>query len=144
MVRTQKKCIIHCFIYRYIIYYVIYYVIDNPNVDRSFVIDSFKKCHPNSLGNDIFTVLLDGWHARSRIIKELSRQHPDYKSAKSDLTEIFSKLPYQTSYPDADTLADAFDNWIKKYSVCHAALGLSLKQKIKYLGNKLCNIIYNR
>jgi hypothetical protein len=104
---------------------------DNPKVDKSAILTTFKDCHPQELVDVV--VLLDIFHAQNRIVKELRYQHPDYKAAKQELSKIFAKIQQPNSYPQPEDLVNDFDAWITKFSIVDNALALEINDKIKYL-----------
>jgi len=114
---------------------------DNPKVDSSFIQQAFDETKPKD-SVEILTVLLDIFHAKSRITKELSRTHPDRKAAASDLSSIFAKLHHFNSYPTLPELKEAFENWCTKYSVVHAQLSYSMDQKIALIGKCITPSVY--
>ena len=117
----ERECIAQC-IYT-----------DNPKVDSSFILQAFEDTRPD--GNlDVLQILLDIFHAKSRITKELSKSHPDRKAATADLTSIFGKLHHYNSYPKLSDLKMVFEEWCAKYSTVHAQLSYSTEQKILLLG----------
>lgn len=59
----------------------------------------------------------DVFHAKARIVKEMSPQHPDFKAAKHELTELFAKIQnINNSMKDPTQLSEAFQQWLKSYS----------------------------
>ena len=107
---------------------------DNPKVDESFIQMAFEETKPEG-SLDILYVLLDIFHAKTRVTKELPRSHPDRKGAMSDFSTIFAKLHHYSSSPTIGDLQQAFTDWKVKYSTVHAQLTYSLEQKIELLGN---------
>jgi hypothetical protein len=69
-----------------------------------------------------------------RIIKELDKKHPDFRSGRSDITTIFAKVKIQSAYPKADDLKQAFQDWAIKYSKPLKEVFLPADQQIKLLG----------
>ena len=76
----------------------------------------------------------DVWHAKKRIEETLSKSHADYKKANEELIEIFAKLKHKTSYSSTQKLADAFEKWEEKFSICSNIEKLNDKQLVLYLG----------
>ena len=107
---------------------------DNPKVDSSFILKAFNETKPVDKVAILY-ILLDIFHAKSRIGKEISKTHPDQKGAMADLSTIFAKLHHYNSYPVLQDLKEAFYNWMGKYSKVHAQLLFSMDQKLQLLGN---------
>ena len=78
--------------------------------------------------------MLDIFHAKSRGVKEISRSHPDKKSAIADLSSIFGKLHHFNSYDTKSKLSEALNNWCNKYKIVHNHLSLSFEEKISLIG----------
>ena len=55
-------------------------VLDNPKVDTSNIMKAYHDSH-NEENQLSLRVLLDVFHAKSRVVKELNFHHPDYKAA---------------------------------------------------------------
>jgi len=105
---------------------------DNVKVDQSTIKTTFKDCHRNY--DELIKVLLDIFHAKERVNKELDKYHPDKKAATADLSAIFAKLHHLYSYSSKLDLKNEFDKWLNTYSTVHSELNLSLADKITYLG----------
>jgi hypothetical protein len=103
---------------------------DNPKVDRGSIQQIYTSCFPKDIQ---IAVLLDVFHARARVLKEMSKSHPDYRVAKSDLTSIFSKLQVYGSYSSAKYLSQDFDNWLLKYSIIYPSSALTFSEQIKFI-----------
>jgi hypothetical protein len=107
---------------------------DNPKVDEASIQRAFTETLPEDEHIHILKVLLDIFHAKSRVVKELPRSHPDRKSSIADLTTIFAKLHHYNAYPNISKLKGAFKQWMNKYNTVHAELSLTLQQKVDLLG----------
>ena len=107
---------------------------DNPKVDESYIQKAFYEANQNRDKLKILTVLLDIFHAKSRVVKEISRSHPDKKSAIADLSSIFGKLHHFNSYDTKSKLSEALNNWCNKYKIVHNQLSLSFEEKISLIG----------
>lgn len=108
---------------------------DNPKVDESFIQKAFEETAPKEESEfHVLTVLLDIFHAKSRVVKEINRSHPDRKSAMADLSVIFGKLHHFNSYDTKTKLSTALTDWCKKYKKVHSQLSLSFEQKMALIG----------
>jgi hypothetical protein len=85
----------------------------------------------------VLQVLLDIFHGKSRVVKEISRTHPDRKSCLADLTTIFAKLHHYNAYPQISDLEKAFLDWMEKYQKVHAELCYNFNQKLQLMGKSI-------
>jgi hypothetical protein len=106
---------------------------DNPKVDKSFIEQTYLQCHPGHLS---VAVLLDIYHARARVIKEMSKYHPDFRAAKQDLASIFATIQQYGHFPTPDDLVDDFEEWCSKYSVVYTTTILPFDEQINFLAAK--------
>jgi len=104
---------------------------DNPKVDQNFIQQTFEQCFPDCPLP--VEVLLDIYHAKMRVLKEMSKTHVDYRSAKSDLNTIFANLQVKGTYNTTDDLEKSFDDWVEKYSSVYNYADLDSKEKLNYL-----------
>jgi hypothetical protein len=104
---------------------------DNPKADSNLIKQTFLQCFPDLLLG--VEVLLDIFHAKARVLKEMSRTHPDYRASKSDLTTIFALLQVRGHYDTTGDLQKSLDDWVEKYSIIYAYTTLSMAEKIDYL-----------
>ena len=58
---------------------------DNPKVDQSAIQTAFMQLHPDHMP---VAVLLDIYYRKARVIKEIVRSYPDYRTTKQDLLTI--------------------------------------------------------
>lgn len=103
---------------------------DNPKVDDSAIQNAYRECFPSMLKVD---VLLDIFHGKSRVTKEMNKSHPDYKEAKKDLTAVFSNLQKFGNYATEKELSEAFNEWMNKYSVVHSNTALNFSEQMEYI-----------
>ena len=103
---------------------------DNPKVDRRAIQEIFLDCFSEEVE---VSVLLDIFHAKMRIIKDIPRSHPDYRVAKQDIAAIFNNIQKYGYYPLPQDLVDDFDTWVDKYSVVYSTSYLSFDDQINYL-----------
>jgi hypothetical protein len=114
---------------------------DNPKVDGNYVKSAFQKCHPDQpIGVE---VLQDIYHAKMRVLKEMPKNHVDYRAAKSDLTTIFSNLQVKGHYYTTDDFREALNEWVEKYSVVYSFADMTTTEKLKALGSKPQKYIYH-
>jgi hypothetical protein len=113
---------------------------DNPKVDKSSIQKIFADCFPNHLP---VAVLLDIYHARSRIIKEMIKTHPDFRVAKQDLTTIFATLQIFGHFPSPSSLSKELENWCQKYSIVYASSALNFVEQIDFLATNYKRYIYS-
>ena len=106
---------------------------DNPKVDKNFIEQIYLQCHPSHLS---VAVLLDIYHARARVIKEMSKYHPDFRAAKQDLSSIFATIQQYGHFPTPDDLVDDFEEWYSKYSVVYTTTILSFDEQVNFLAAK--------
>jgi hypothetical protein len=106
---------------------------DNPKVDRNQIEQIYHQFFPNHIS---VAVLLDIYHAKARILKEMNKYYPDFRVAKQDLTTIFATIQQHGSYPTPNDLIEDFEDWCDKYSIVYKTLTLSFKDQIKFLAAK--------
>jgi len=104
---------------------------DNPRADRNYIQETYKECFPDAPLQ--LPVLLDIYHGRVRILKEMNKQHPDYRAGKSDLSTIFAKLQTPGAFGTPNDLAKEFMKWAAKYSVVYSSLTLSFDDQLEFL-----------
>jgi hypothetical protein len=104
---------------------------DNPKVDSSIINETFSHCFPEDPTG--VEVLLDIYHAKVRVLREMNKHHPDYAAAKSDLTSIFALIQVRGQYDTIGDLRNTFDDWTSKYSKVYASTMLTTAEKISYL-----------
>jgi len=75
------------------------------------------------------------FHAKNRIIREMSPHHPDYKAAKSALGAIYSKIQTPEAYPKPEDLQNDFKQWLNEYSIVCAEISFTANEKANLLGN---------
>jgi 4-hydroxy-L-threonine phosphate dehydrogenase PdxA len=103
---------------------------DNPKVDTTAIQSIFLQLYPNHLP---VSVLLDIYHGRARVIKEMIKTHPDYRAAKQDLSTIFSLLQKFGHFASPGALSREFDAWCTKYSQVYASSALTFEEQIAFL-----------
>jgi hypothetical protein len=106
---------------------------DNPKVDQSAIQTAFMELHPDHM---LVAVLLDIYHGRARVIKEMVRSHPDYRAAKQDLSTIFALLQKPGHFSSPGELSRELDLWCNKYSTVYASSALNFDDQIAFLGIK--------
>ena len=80
---------------------------DNPKVDRNHIKQIYLQCFPS---HTPLAVLLDIYHAKARVTKEINKYHPDFRAAKQDLTTIFATIQQYGAYPTSDDLIKDFED----------------------------------
>ena len=106
---------------------------DNPKSDKNCILVSFAATH-HSPALNAPDVLLDVFHGKSRVVKEMAHNHPDFRGAQSELAGIFAALPDKNAYPLSDDLVSAFQDWLDKYSTVCTPLYYEENDKLFYLG----------
>jgi hypothetical protein len=81
-------------------------VFTNSKVNKNFIEQIYLQYHPNYLS---IAILLDIYHARAKIIKEMSKYHPNFRAIKQDLASIFVTIQQYGHFPTLDDLIDNFE-----------------------------------
>jgi len=70
----------------------------------------------------------DIYHVKQRIVKLLSKSHPDYSIALHRLTSIFTEVkrdPKESKFKNVEDLKKSFLNWKTEFSVCQNTTPIS-------------------
>ena len=89
--------------------------------------------------NIVLTVLQDLWHARTRITRELRREHPQYGNAMYDNKQVITRL-IKCEYASADELITAMTEYRHKYTTAHEYSVISNMHTISTIGAALPNV----
>ena len=76
------------------------------------------------------------YHARARVIKEMSEYYPDFRAAKQDLASIFATIQQYGHFLTSYDLVDNFEEWCSKYSVVYTTTILSFDEQVNFLAAK--------
>jgi hypothetical protein len=102
---------------------------DNPKIDKGGILNIFGSIFPDD--QDCMDVCLDVFHAKNRVVRELQRNHADYKAAVSDLSKIFGQI-INRSFEFKEDLAKAFQQFGESYS--NPTTKLSKNEKLLLAG----------
>ncbi len=83
--------------------------------------------------NVVLTVLQDLWHARTRITRELRREHPQYRDAMYDIKQIIARL-IKCEYNSRDELRTAMTDYKLKYTTAHKYSAIGNMHTISTVG----------
>ena len=86
--------------------------VDNASHTGKQLIDAYRDKRDGT--NIVLTVLQDLWHVRTRITRELRREHPQYGNAMYDIKQIITRL-IKCEYASADELITAMSEYKHKY-----------------------------
>jgi hypothetical protein len=80
---------------------------NNSKVDRNYIQQIYHQYFPNHIS---VAILLNIFHAKTRVIKEMNKYHPDFRATKQDLTTIFAIIQQYGSYPTSNELIEDFED----------------------------------
>ncbi len=83
-------------------------------LDSSAILNAFRQHFSTSNSQDPI-LLTDIYHAKMRVVKLLSRSHPDYKVSVQEIAGLLAKIK-NDGYKTSADLSAALRNWVQKFS----------------------------
>jgi hypothetical protein len=76
-------------------------------MDRNHIEQIYFQCFPSHI---FLAILLDIYHAKAKIVKEMNKYYPDFRATEQNLTIIFATIQQYGSYPTPDNFTEEFED----------------------------------